>query len=79
LFAELCLAANKAEQARAALQPLATQPDPQPQHVARYAGVLIRTGDLDAAAACVTQLQRWEPQSPRTRALAEALRQAQTK
>ncbi len=79
LIAELCLAANKPAQARTVLQPLATQLDPSPQYVARYADVLIRTGDLDAAATYLAQLERWEPQSPRTRTLAAALRQAQQK
>jgi predicted Zn-dependent protease len=77
LLADLYLAADQASQARAVLQPLATARDPQPQHVARYAAALIRTGDLDGAAACVAQLERWEPQAARTRTLAEALRNAQ--
>lgn len=76
LLAELCLAASKPAQARAALQPLVTQIDAQPQYVARYADLLIRTGDLEGAATYLAQLKRCEPQSPRTRNLAEALRQA---
>jgi tetratricopeptide (TPR) repeat protein len=77
LLAELSMASSKATQARDLLQPLATQPAPQPQHVARYADALIRTGDLDEAGRVIGRLARWEPQAPRTRALQAALRSAQ--
>jgi Tfp pilus assembly protein PilF len=74
LLAELCLAAGKAGQARAALQPLLAQPAPQP--VARYVAALIRAGDLDEATAWLARLEQWEPQTPRTHDLREALAKA---
>src|SRR5206468_3887632 len=58
LLAELCITAGKPSQARAALQPLAIQAAPTPQHVARYIQALIRAGDLDEAAPLLAPLER---------------------
>jgi tetratricopeptide (TPR) repeat protein len=73
LLAELWLTAGKPAQACALLQPLAAQRVPLPQHVARYVAALIRAGDLDEATGFLDKLEAWEPQSPRTRDLRDAL------
>jgi tetratricopeptide (TPR) repeat protein len=77
MLAELFVAAGKVSQARSILEPLATQASPVPQHIARYTEVLLRAGDLDDAVRFVAQLERWEPQAPRTRVLQETLRKRQ--
>lgn len=79
LLADLFLAADNSAQACTVLQPLAMQPAPQPQHVARYVRALIHAGDLSEAAGLLTQLQRWEPQVSRTRELRDALTRAERK
>jgi tetratricopeptide (TPR) repeat protein len=78
MLAELLVSAGKAPAARSVLEPLATQPAPLPQYLARYADVLVRTGDLDQASRHVAQLERWEPNTTRTRALQAALQKALT-
>jgi tetratricopeptide (TPR) repeat protein len=75
LLSELCLAAGKPAQARAALQPLVAG-SPLPHYLARYVRTLIRSDDLDDAAQALAKLERWESQMPRTTALREALQKA---
>jgi predicted Zn-dependent protease len=79
LLAELWLSAGKPAQARALLQPLATQPVPLPQHLARYVSSLIGAGDLNEAAGLLARFEQWEPQSSRSHALRAALTEAQAK